>query len=355
MPLPNDSLIHLRTLLVGAAGGAVAVLLGIPLPWMIGAMIASSALTWFVAVPNPPAVRNLSLVVLGLGLGQGFTGPVLSAVVGALPAMVAAGVVTILAALPVAGLFARLSGTDARSGYFCTVPGGIVLMTVLAQQAGARVPVVTLSQTIRMCLVVLLFPPVLALLAPGAADAAFSAPSLPSDLGWLALLSAAGLVLGWAMNRIGFASAWMLAPCALVIALSAAERLPTGIPIWLVDAAQIGMGTTLGLRLTRRFLLSSRKLVLVSAISTLALSGLLAALSLPLAWLFGLPGPAVLLGMAPGGMPEMALTAKALDLAVPLVLGFHLTRVLLCSALIGPFWRLAIAVGLVPPAGDKQA
>jgi uncharacterized membrane protein AbrB (regulator of aidB expression) len=40
-------------------------------------------------------------------------------------------------------------------------------------------------------------------------------------------------------------------------------------------------------------------------------------------------------------MPEMAITAKALDLAVPLVLGFHLVRVVLCSLLVGPIWRVA--------------
>jgi len=333
----------------------VAALIGIPLPWMIGSMIAVSALTWFTDVPNPPAIRNLSLVVLGLGLGQGFTGPVLGAVAAALPAMVLAGVVTILAALPAAGLFARLSGTDARSGYFCTVPGGIVLMTVLAQQAGAKVPAVVLSQTIRMCVVVLLFPPAMALLAPGVTDGAFSAPRLPGDPAWIALLYVAGLLVGWATERIGLVNAWMLGPCLMVILLSAFGVLPSGIPVWLVDAAQVGMGSTFGLRITRRFLLSARNLVLVSAATTLALSALLVLLALPIAWIFDLPAFGVMLGMAPGGMPEMALTAKALDLAVPLVLGFHLTRVVICSFLVGPVWRLAVATGLVPPPAVETA
>jgi len=338
---------HLRTLLAGAAGGALAALLHVPLPWLIGAMVAVSALTWFTEVPNPPAIRPLSLVVIGLGLGQSFTAPVVAAVIGSIPAMVAAGVVTILAALPVAGLFARLARTDPRSGYFCVVPGGIVLMVVLAGGFGARVPVVTLAQTIRMALVVLVFPPLIALVAPGAADAAFSAPRAPVHPLGLPAILAGGVLLAWASVRAGFANGWMLTPCLMMILLQVGWDLPSGVPVWLVDAAQVGIGTTLGLRLTRRFLLSSRRLVAVSVISTLALSAVLAALALPLALAFGLPAAGVVLGMAPGGMPEMALTAKALDLAVPLVLGFHLTRVLLCGALVGPIWRLAVRTGLV--------
>jgi membrane AbrB-like protein len=347
MVLPPQFLLHLRTVLVATAGGAVAVLLHIPLPWMIGAMMAAAGLTWFGDVPNPPVVRPASLIVLGLGLGQSFSGPVLAAVAGAVPAMVAAGVVTILSALLIARLFARMAGTDARTAYFCTVPGGIVLMAVLAQRAGASVPAVTLSQTLRMCLVVLLFPPFIAAVAPAVADAAFSTPQLPADPLGLVLLLAGGLLVGMATTRLGVANPWMIGPCLAVIPLSAMGWLPSGVPIWLVDAAQVGMGATLGLRLTPRFLMSSRKLAVVSIVSTAALSVLLAVLAVPLGWVADLPVAAVVLGMAPGGMPEMAVTAKAMDLAVPLVLGFHLVRVLLCNMLIGPIWRLAVASGVI--------
>ena len=34
----------------------------------------------------------------------------------------------------------------------------------------------------------------------------------------------------------------------------------------------------------------------------------------------------------------MAVTAKALDMAVPLVLSFHLTRTVFCNLFIGPIW-----------------
>jgi len=47
----------------------------------------------------------------------------------------------------------------------------------------------------------------------------------------------------------------------------------------------------------------------------------------------------VVLGLAPGGLPEMVVTAQALGLAVPLVLGLHLMRVVLVNLLAVPAWR----------------
>ena len=53
------------------------------------------------------------------------------------------------------------------------------------------------------------------------------------------------------------------------------------------------------------------------------------------AQLAGLYPATVVLGMTPGGIAEMSVTAKVLQLGVPLVTSFHVTRVvvlLLCTA-----------------------
>ncbi len=358
MPVPARILAaprrHLPAALAATGGGAVAALIGIPLPWMIGAMVGAAALTWTRDVPRPGGVRQAALIGLGLGLGQTFSGPVIAAIATAIPAMILAGVLTILAGLAVARLFATLARVDGRTAFFCAVPGGVVLMAVLAARSGAHVPTVTLSQTVRLCLVVILVPPLVAVIAPGVPDGAYSVPRLPTDPAGLLLLVALGTAVAFAAERIGVANPWMLGPCLLAIPLSAAGWLPSGVPNWLINAAQVGMGGTLGLRLSRRFLLSSGRLAAMSVLGTLTLSVILALLAWALARVTGLPAAAVELGMAPGGMPEMAITAKALDLAVPLVLGFHLTRSLLCNLLIGPIWAAAVRLGVArddPPPG----
>jgi membrane AbrB-like protein len=339
--------IHLRTLAAAVAGGAVAAALGVPLGWMIGAMVGVAAVAWRgeVAVWDP--LRAAALLVLGLGLGQTFDAAVLAAVGQALPALAAGGVIAIAAGIPISWLFMRLARVDQRTGFFCAVPGGIVVMAVLAQRAGVPIAPVTLAQTLRMVLVVLVYPPALALTAPHVVDAVFAVPRPPFAPVGFALLAGASALLALLMRRAGFANPWMLGPTLFAIALAASVGLPSGVPAPLVEAAQIGLGAALGQKLTRRFLLSSRRLAIASVLSTAALMALLAAVAFPLAWVAGLPPAAVVLGLAPGGMPEMAMTAKALDLAVPLVLGFHLVRVILSNLLVGPMWRLAVRIGLV--------
>jgi uncharacterized membrane protein AbrB (regulator of aidB expression) len=66
-------------------------------------------------------------------------------------------------------------------------------------------------------------------------------------------------------------------------------------------------------------------------------------LSLGFAWaLSGLTGlhPATLiLGTAPGGIAEMAITAKVLQLGVPVVTAFQVCRLVAVLILVGPIYQ----------------
>jgi membrane AbrB-like protein len=338
---------HLTTLVAATAGGALFTLAHVPLAWMIGALFATAALAWFRPVAVHGVVRPVALIMLGLGLGQTFSGPVMEAVAGAMPVLVLAALLSILAGLAVVPFFTRMTGMDSRTGYFSSVPGGVVVMAVLAQREGVAMAPVTLAQTIRVLVVVLSFPLVLGFFAHHADDAVFSTARLPVQPLWLGVMMLGALAAALLMRRTGVANPWMLGPFGLTIALAATEHLPSGVPTIMINMAQIGMGTSLGQRLTRDFLLRSHRLAWASVLSSLALSLLCSILGLALGWATGLPQAAVVLGMAPGGMPEMALTAKALDLAVPLVLGFHLTRTVLCNFLVGPVYRAAKAMRLL--------
>lgn len=328
-------------LLIAASGGFVAHLLHVPLAWMIGAMVATGCIAWHRPPSIPAVARPAALLILGLALGQSFTAPVIAAVAVAFPVILLAGILSILAGLLVGPILVRMGGLDQRTAFFAGVPGGIVVMVVLAARAGVSMAPVTLSQTMRLIVVVVVFPPLLALFASGLPpDAVFAASRPPVWWPGLGGLAVVGAAIAWAGQRAGFANPWMFGPCLLAIGLSATGMLPSGVWMPLVDAAQVALGATLGAKLTRDFILGSRRLAIASMVSAIVLSVLLAAIALGLAWISGLPVAAVVLGMAPGGMPEMAVTAKALDLAVPLVLGFHLTRTLLCNIVVGPLWRV---------------
>jgi uncharacterized membrane protein AbrB (regulator of aidB expression) len=55
---------------------------------------------------------------------------------------------------------------------------------------------------------------------------------------------------------------------------------------------------------------------------------------------WGLPTPTLVLAMAPGGIAEMCITAKVLQLGVPLVTAAQVARVLVLISTTGPGFRL---------------
>ena len=78
-------------------------------------------------------------MVLGASFGLGFTKPVLVAVITALPTIIFAGVIIIIASLVRAKAFSVVGRVDLKTGYSCTVPGGVTVMPVLAERFGVYV------------------------------------------------------------------------------------------------------------------------------------------------------------------------------------------------------------------------
>lgn len=341
---PREVALWSATLALAALGGFAAHLLRIPLAWMIGAMVAV-ALAGLAGARTaaPAAFRPAALIVLGTGFGQAFTPPVLAALAASLPALVLAGFASVLSGALVSRVTARVGRLDTKTAFFISVPGGIVAMVVLAARAGASVPAVTLAQTLRMVLVVLAYPLAMAAFgAPGEDVFSFTPPPVVWPLlPALLAMTVAGAVL---TSRTGLANPWMMGPVFVSLCLAVAGVPLSGLPGPLVDAAQVAMGASLGTRLTREFLFRSRPLLLASLVNMVLLSLAAAAIAAGCVVLAGLPLPATLLGTAPGGMPEMAITAKVMNLGVPLVLGFHLVRLLICNLFVPTLYRAYAAL-----------
>lgn len=343
LPLTDS---HLRTLLLCLLAGGSLAALGLPLGWMVGALVATAYLAMRDAAAVPVTARPAGLIVVGLALGQGFTPQVLDAVVARLPAMLGGALLVLAAGIAVVPLYRRIAGGEMRTAFFACVPGGVVAMAALAAQAGAAVPAVTLAQSLRMTMLVLAYPALMSVLATRGGDAAFLAPPQPVHWGGLILLLGGGVVAALVGRWTGLANRAMLAPCLLAMALAAGGALPSSVPGWLVDAAQLALGASLGMHLAREGIGGApRRLVMAGIACGLVVSLLLVVAGFLLGWVAGLPMAAVVLGLAPGGMPEMLVTAQALGLAVPLVLGFHLVRMVLISLLALPLWRATAWLG----------
>jgi membrane AbrB-like protein len=328
-------------LAIGAVAGELCSLLHSPIPWMLGPLVTLAFLRVAgVRIGAPPAGRQIGQWIIGTSLGLYFTPHVIREVAGwwwllAIGALFAIG-------LGYGGgvLLARLARIDRTTGIFASVPGGAAEMSVLGERFGARVDRVAAAQSLRILIVVLIIPFAYAALGLHGADAYIPGASQFDARGY-ALLMAATLAGSAVAQRIGVPNGFVLGSLAVAIPLTAMQIDLSATPTVASNAGQCLLGCALGARFEPDFLAGAHRFIAAVAASVLVAIALSAGAAMLLAMLTGLHPATVVLGMAPGGIAEMCITAKVLQLGVPLVTAFHVSRVVVLLLLTVPLFKHA--------------
>jgi uncharacterized protein len=322
-----------------AASGALFAWLRLPLPWMIGPL-AAMALCNFAgaALRAPRGGREVGQVVIGTALGLYFTPPVAREVVSYWPLLIGAGLFAVALGAFAGWVLSHVAGIDRTTAFFASVAGGAAEMTLLGERYGARPDRVAIAQSVRILAVVIVVP--FALTYSGAhGEVLFQQTPLPLAWDGLVMLLCIATLAAVALNATGMPNAFMFGPLAVVVALTANDLQFSSVPTLLSNAAQVALGCVLGARFQRRSFESTPRFlggVLVSvALAMVVAAGFAAGL----AWASGLPVASLVLATAPGGIAEMCITAKVLQLGVPLVTAAHVTRVAVLITTTGPTYR----------------
>ncbi len=334
----------LAALAACTAGGAVCAALNTPLPWMTGSLVTMAALKFAGAnVAAPRGGRQVGQVLIATALGLYFTPAVAREVLGRWELLIAAAAFATLLAYLGAWMISRFSDTDRTTALFASVPGGATEMMHLGERFGAKPDRIAVAQSLRILMVVILVPAVMTWSgAHGAED--YVAVTMPFDAGGLGLLLACVAVGGLALWFVGSPNPFMLGPLAIAIGLTASGVQWSSVPTPLVNAAQVLLGCNLGSRFEREFVRGAPRFVLVVAASIVAAIAVSALFAAALAWWGGLPVATMVLATAPGGIAEMCITAKVLQLGVPIVTAAHVARVIILVTTTGPLFRLLRAL-----------
>jgi hypothetical protein len=326
----------LATPLVGAAGGWLASLAGWPLPWMIGALLAvilARCAGWLLA--EVPHGRAAGQWLVASGIGLQFSGEVLQQVLAHFPVILAGALGTLLLSLIGIALL-RSGGVDRATAFFASMPGGASEMVNLALRHAAQPARVAAAHSLRLLLVVLIVPALFT----------WSLPPLPAPIAapvdWtlLALLLPAGALLALLWKRLGQPNPWMLGPLLVCALASASFDLRIGLPDGAGQFGQWLIGCSLGCHFDLPFFRSAPGfLARVLLFTLLAMLGA-AALGTGLGWLLGEDRVSLVLGMMPGGITELCLTAEALQLSVALVTALQVLRLILLMFIAEPLYRL---------------
>jgi membrane AbrB-like protein len=331
----------LLALAICAAGGALASVLHLPLPWMIGPLLAMAACRLCgIALRAPAFARPTGQVIIGTALGLYFTPPVMRAVGAYLPEMVAAGFYAMLTGYISSLVLQRGAGTDRVTAFFASVPGGAAEMSVLGERFGAKSHQVAAGQSLRIAVVVVIFPSVFQYMGLTGSDAYEQAQKIVDPLG-LAGMLAAGAAGGLLLRYFEVPNGFTIGALFTSIALTLSGAAWSAMHPFVTDLGQLLIGCTLGSRFEPDFLHSAPRFLAALAASILVAMLLSVGCGLALAWWLNQAWPTMVLATAPGGIAEMSITAKVLRLGVPVVTAFHVTRMVLLVTLTAPLFRLA--------------
>jgi membrane AbrB-like protein len=322
----------LFALALGAAGGAVFWRLGLPLPWMMGAMcFATMAAVAGLPMRLPLNLRSVMVAILGVMLGSAFT-PALLDQVGLWTVSLLALVPYLLIASLLCDLyFRRIGRYDPTTAFFAAVPGGLSEMIILGDQRGGDPRTISLAHATRILLVVFTIPFWFRLMygpGDGSGSAFITQPYLPEvPLAELGILAATALVGGLIGRRLPIPAGVLIVPMVLSAALHLATVSTVPPPVEIIAAAQIVLGTAIGCRFagTAARTLGRAAVLALGALVILLLVAV--AFSLGLSALTGLDAEALLLAYAPGGLAEMSLIALAQDIDPAFVSAHHITRI----------------------------
>lgn len=314
-----------------------------PLPYMLGAMIAVTiAAVSHAPMKAPTELRMIVVPIIGVMLGSGFKPDTFSrldewAVTFAiLPFFIAC-------AFGGAVFFYRVIGKyDPVTAFYASAPGGVTEMFLLGEAAGGDGRRIALAHASRILVVVsfiaLFYGFVLDISATGNARPYVTFAAVPPlDLGVLALCAVVGSVVA---RRVKMPAAPILGPmlCSAAAHIGGLTDVPP--PSFLVNSAQVVMGTVIGCR----FLGSGPReiaydlLLAVGACTIMLLVALATATTI--STLTGIALRETFLTFSPGGLPEMSLLALAMDADVAYIATMHITRIALVIATIPLVFKL---------------
>ena len=324
---------------IALIGAIAAVWLNTPLPWMLGSLlfIAISRMA-SAPVSSSANLRYLGQWGIGVSLGLYFTPHVVGVIAQNIWPIISGMIFAICLGLYGTLVFRKLGGVDLKTAWFSSAIGGASEMTSLSERYGGRPDLVASAHSLRILTVVVVIPVALQLWGVIGTDSSLPGPKVV-NLGGLALLAVVTASSALIAGYLKMPNGWVLGPMFVAMGLTMNGIELSALPDFVSKTGQLLIGWSLGdkfrpgfFRAAPRFLLS----VVFCSISSIALAFCFA---LVLDQTTSIPLATLLLGLAPGGIAEMAITAKVLQLGVPLVTAFQVTRMALVVIVTGPLFK----------------
>lgn len=327
----TDTLRHVaETLAFGTAGGLTLGLAGMPAGYLSGAIIAVAGAA-LVGRPMliPASFLRVLLVLLGTSLGSVVTPETLHGMA-SYPLSISVLIVACVGISVAGTIYLRaVHGWDTITAYLATAPGGLSQVMAIAIEIEADVRAIAIVQTIRVVIIAVCLPGLMAFfgIASGHAARSFGGAFDPSQIDELAILFAVSTAAAYFAHLTRFPGGLLFGAMIASAVLHGSGYIHVVMPWWVAYSVMIAFGSTTG----SRFANTPLKLLLTfvgAAFGSFAVSvAIVVVFALFLVQILGLPTAEVLIAYAPGAVDAMMLLALALNLNPVYVGAHHLTRI----------------------------
>jgi len=320
---------------VALVGALIAIYLQIPLPWLLGPLFAVAALRLAsVPIASSKTLRFSGQWVIGSSLGLYFTPAILDLVVKHWFVIIVGMLIPLVLSVFGTWVLWRVGRTSLKTAWFSAAIGGSSEMSHLAERYGGRVDLVASAHSLRILAVVIVIPFSFQYLniTGGNSDLI---TEVFFDIKDLTILVLGTTLVGWLFQKRDLPNAWVLGPLLISMLLTLTGVVSTTMPTEIVNIGQLLIGWSLGDRYRPAFFKAAPRFLLATLIFTFGSLFIVAILGSIMALYSELPLPTIWLGLAPGGLAEMAITAKVLMLGVPMVTALQVTRMVFVVVITG--------------------
>lgn len=327
----------LIALIPAIIGGAIWAGFSLPLAWLMGAAVVTGVLSYSgIIVTLPKFLYWPSLAVIGAGVGLTITPTVAVEILRWFPFMAIMGFAGVLFAALLAPFVARKGEMEQSTAFFALMPGGVIEMANIGERHGADRTTIAALHAIRVALVVGMLPLALFTFFPRG-DVSSQIVNLgPQSLVVVLIIAVVG---GWLGKTFKLPAAWLLGALLAVGLVTATGAFSGQIPSSLMAVAQVIVGMSLGAKFQREHLRKIPKAIAVGTPALVVIIIAMAMLGIGFSQLLPMDAPTMVLAFSIGGLAEMVLTARSLELDMAIVAAFQSVRAVLVNSFAGPIWN----------------
>ena len=341
----------LLVVVVTAVVSVVLALIGLPSPVLFGSLVGGMvcALTRREELTLPKATMTVGQGVIGVVIGAMVDLATIRALGGDWAVILGVLVATLVVSVLLGQALRLHRGVSGVTSAFAFIAGGASGIVALARDLGSDERVVTVIQYLRVLLILLAMPVITTVVfRPGQVEHG-QAPQAAHSPWWVGTLFVLlCLPTGYALGRLTrLPSASLLGPLLVAVALSITGWFgPVEVPEVLQNLGYALIGVQIGLRFTRRSLLSIAKMLPLAVLLILAIIAACAGLGVLLAQVTGVSQLDAYLATTPGGLYAVLATAAESGSNVTFVLAVQVLRVfvmLLLAPLLARLFRASRA------------